>query len=234
MASCTLGTRLAMRAHRLRVFYGQKRFGSWQNQLFSALIQALISKRKPSTAVLARRCLRYLIIFRVDLKAVDSVSVILITLLSSSPWEMTTDAQPGFQILSSSNPDLRIRDYKKQRPHRKSRSGCLPCKVKKVKVCNSFSLSLPVYRSLHGISVTSVNQFANDAEETEDNVYMASLMTVNMNTALLAALRLRASPQSLWLLILTPVRRMVPLVFNFYIISIQIGMTYSIYLVVMS
>jgi hypothetical protein len=56
---------------------------------------------------------------------------------------MDIDNKPGFQVLSSINSDLKIRDYKKQRHHRKSRSGCLPCKEKKVKVCFSFSLLFP-------------------------------------------------------------------------------------------
>ncbi|KAK0124131.1 hypothetical protein ONS95_009114 [Cadophora gregata] len=46
---------------------------------------------------------------------------------------MKENPKPGFQVLTFINSDLKIRDYKKQRQHRKSRSGCRPCKDKKVK-----------------------------------------------------------------------------------------------------
>jgi hypothetical protein len=107
-----------------------------------------------------------------------------------------TDIQSGFQVLSSNNPDLRIRDYKKQRPHKKSRSGCLPCKVKKVKVCVFSRLSIPAYCYLYDISVTSVNLFANDVKETKGHVYIAGLMTMSTNTIMLTALRFQTSAQS--------------------------------------
>jgi len=45
------------------------------------------------------------------------------------------DAKAGFQILSLNGFDLRVRDYKKRKEHKKTKSGCLTCKVKKVKVC---------------------------------------------------------------------------------------------------
>jgi hypothetical protein len=54
--------------------------------------------------------------------------------------EMTTrtlrmDAQAGFQVLSLNDFDGGVRDYKKRKVHKKTRSGCLTCKAKKVKVC---------------------------------------------------------------------------------------------------
>ncbi|KAK7887920.1 hypothetical protein LTR67_009314 [Exophiala xenobiotica] len=44
---------------------------------------------------------------------------------------MDIDNKPGFQVLSSINSDLKIRDYKKQRHHRKSRSAVFPAKKKR-------------------------------------------------------------------------------------------------------
>ncbi|PVH85149.1 hypothetical protein DL98DRAFT_451876 [Cadophora sp. DSE1049] len=55
---------------------------------------------------------------------------------------MDIDTKPGFQVLSFVNSDLKIRDYKKQRHHQKSRSGCLPCKEKKVKLSTLSSITL--------------------------------------------------------------------------------------------
>jgi hypothetical protein len=104
-----------------------------------------------------------------------------------------TDTQSGFQVLSSNNFDLRIRDYKKQRPHKKSRSGCLHCKVKKVKVCDFSRLSITANCYLYDISVTSLNLFANDVKEIEGHVYIAGLMT---DTIMLTALRYQTSVQS--------------------------------------
>jgi hypothetical protein len=44
-------------------------------------------------------------------------------------------AKNGFQILSLSNYAPTVRDYKKLKKHQKSRSGCVACKEKRVKVC---------------------------------------------------------------------------------------------------
>lgn len=44
-------------------------------------------------------------------------------------------AEGGFQILSLSNYAPIVRDYKKLKTHQKSRSGCVACKEKRVKVC---------------------------------------------------------------------------------------------------
>jgi hypothetical protein len=41
----------------------------------------------------------------------------------------------GFQVLSLSDFDPRVRDYKKRKAHKKTKAGCLACKAKKVKVC---------------------------------------------------------------------------------------------------
>lgn len=40
----------------------------------------------------------------------------------------------SFQVLSLNGPKLELREHKKRRPHKKTKSGCLSCKVKKVKV----------------------------------------------------------------------------------------------------
>ncbi len=109
---------------------------------------------------------------------------------------MTMDTQSGFQVLSSNNPDLRIRDYKKQRPHKKSRSGCLSCKVKKVKVCVFSRLSTSAHCYLYDISVMSVDLFANDVKEIEGNAYIASPITMSTNTIMLTALGFHTSAQS--------------------------------------
>ena len=45
------------------------------------------------------------------------------------------DVKPGFQVLSLNYFDPRVRDYKKRKVHKKTKSGCLTCKAKKVKVC---------------------------------------------------------------------------------------------------
>jgi hypothetical protein len=45
------------------------------------------------------------------------------------------DAKAGFQVLSLNYFDPRVRDYKKRKVHKKTKSGCLTCKAKKVKVC---------------------------------------------------------------------------------------------------
>jgi len=44
------------------------------------------------------------------------------------------DAQPGYQVLSLSEFDSKLRDYKKRKSHKKTTSGCLACKAKRVKV----------------------------------------------------------------------------------------------------
>jgi len=137
---------------------------------------------------------------------------------------MDIDTKPGFQVLSSINSDLKIRDYKKQRHHRKSRSGCLPCKEKKVKVCTFSLISLLV---LYHVSVTRTSQCAYDVDETGELVYMAGPMRASMNITLWRALRLQSSLQSAQSLLYTPVRKMEPLVFNSCIISVQTGMPYS-------
>lgn len=48
---------------------------------------------------------------------------------------LTMNAKPGFQVLSLNDFDPRVRDYKKRKVHKKTKSGCLTCKAKKVKVC---------------------------------------------------------------------------------------------------
>jgi hypothetical protein len=45
------------------------------------------------------------------------------------------DVKTGFQVLSLNGFDPRVRDYKKRELHKKTKSGCLTCKAKKVKVC---------------------------------------------------------------------------------------------------
>jgi hypothetical protein len=47
---------------------------------------------------------------------------------------LTTDAKAGFHVLSLNDFDPRVRDYKKRKVHKKTKSGCLTCKAKKVKV----------------------------------------------------------------------------------------------------
>ena len=48
---------------------------------------------------------------------------------------LTVEAQGAFQVLSLNDSDPRVRDYKKRKLHKKTKLGCLTCKVKKVKVC---------------------------------------------------------------------------------------------------
>jgi hypothetical protein len=40
----------------------------------------------------------------------------------------------GFQIISFADSDTHAREYKRRRPHQKTRSGCVACKIKRVKV----------------------------------------------------------------------------------------------------
>jgi hypothetical protein len=40
----------------------------------------------------------------------------------------------AFQVFSIKEADPKLREIKKRRPHKKTRSGCLSCKAKKVKV----------------------------------------------------------------------------------------------------
>lgn len=48
---------------------------------------------------------------------------------------LAMDAKARFQVLSLNDFDPRVRDYKKRKMHKKTKSGCLTCKEKKVKVC---------------------------------------------------------------------------------------------------
>jgi hypothetical protein len=45
------------------------------------------------------------------------------------------DMTGNFQVLTLDGPSAQLREHKKRRPHKKTKSGCLSCKVKKVKVC---------------------------------------------------------------------------------------------------
>lgn len=45
------------------------------------------------------------------------------------------DAKGGFQMFSQSNSNAEVREYKKRRKHEKANSGCLACRIKRVKVC---------------------------------------------------------------------------------------------------
>lgn len=44
---------------------------------------------------------------------------------------------PQFQVIALSQPGLQVKEYKRRKPHKKTRSGCLPCKAKRVKVRRS-------------------------------------------------------------------------------------------------
>lgn len=50
---------------------------------------------------------------------------------------LSRDAKALFQVLARDDDqlDLKVREYKKRKLHKKTKSGCLTCKAKKVKVC---------------------------------------------------------------------------------------------------
>jgi hypothetical protein len=76
-------------------------------------------------------------------------------------------AKKGFQILYLSNYAPTVRDYKNLKTNSKSRSGCLACKEKRVKVC--ISLDIPGVAMMEGLTVCSVtkyNLYVRDVKET--------------------------------------------------------------------
>jgi hypothetical protein len=76
-------------------------------------------------------------------------------------------SRPTFQVFSFSEDT--IKPYKKQKTHRKTRSGCLTCKLKKVKVrvlCVEFGR---VELMLTPRSATRFVQYAPGAKEMGDH-----------------------------------------------------------------
>ena len=45
------------------------------------------------------------------------------------------DWRPGFRVFSLNDHQALDRDYRNRRAHKKTRSGCLSCRSKRVKVC---------------------------------------------------------------------------------------------------
>ncbi|KAH7393346.1 hypothetical protein BKA64DRAFT_724487 [Cadophora sp. MPI-SDFR-AT-0126] len=93
---------------------------------------------------------------------------------------MDINTNPGFQVLSSINADVKIRDYKKQRHHRKSRSGCLPCKEKKVKCDEHKPICLRCRRNRR----TCVYPYEHEYNNITGSVTIPRLSTVSSITAL--------------------------------------------------
>lgn len=127
---------------------------------------------------------------------------------------MATDTQSGFSVLSATDADLRGRDYKRLRPHKKTRAGCLPCKEKKVKVSVVSRSPLAELRGLYDTSVTSADRSANDVKEISAHAYTATIPTADMITVILTSAPFRTSAHSLRLRLLTPVQDTGPLVFS--------------------
>lgn len=66
----------------------------------------------------------------------------------SSRDTVSMESKSEFHILSLSNSDARVRDYKKRKAHKKTKSGCLPCRAKRVKVCIFIDVVLNSCRGL--------------------------------------------------------------------------------------